>query len=307
MTDKPTPEVRQLADKIKNNDLSGFRDEFMREYAQHATTGDAKDFLAQLKQTNAADLKADQNLPGLVIDDQGQTVAVGISTPGKVFGNKWRNEENLVTIVESAEYTAKPGTFTIADAGANVTALEGAKFVAAKGSNVTMDDWTGVLDAKSGSVVDAQGPGAIVEAYKGSINTAMAYSNVEVDAIHGGPENYHSAPNTQEWFLQHPDYRTVRDLSDPKVAEADKHRFNNIAESGSHVTVNNGRIVSEAGARTHALSYSFLNAHDDSTVVAEAGAHLTKRNLTNREGTSVVSIPEQDTIVDTDPRHKIGI
>ena len=92
--------AREVADLLKQGKTeevgNRLRDDF-----QHMSTQEFKDFMHALKDENKADQKIDKKLPGIELHEttlEGMSAIsqVDITTPGKVFGNLWRNSETVV-------------------------------------------------------------------------------------------------------------------------------------------------------------------------------------------------------------------
>lgn len=92
--------AREVADLLKDGKTKE-AGERLRDDFQHMGTQEFKDFLHAVKDMNAGDQKVNRKLPGIVFHETRMEGAdaiseVAITTPGKIFGNLWRNSETVV-------------------------------------------------------------------------------------------------------------------------------------------------------------------------------------------------------------------
>lgn len=103
MPDKPDnikQGAEELAGLLKNKDVEGVANRLKEDF-NHMSPAGFRDLVKQAHDINAADLKADKSLPELKFTELSMDNAtvvnkVDITTPGKIFGNMWRNTENVI-------------------------------------------------------------------------------------------------------------------------------------------------------------------------------------------------------------------
>jgi hypothetical protein len=92
--------AREVADYLKEGKIEQ-AGERLRDDFQHMTTDEFRAFVKQVDQYNADDRATNKDLPDITFHETSlegtQAIQkVDITTPGKVFGNMWRNSETVV-------------------------------------------------------------------------------------------------------------------------------------------------------------------------------------------------------------------
>jgi hypothetical protein len=190
------------------------------------------DFLKRVSADNAEDRKANDYLPGLdySISFWGNT-RVNLTTPGEIFGNLWRNKEEVFADLKSGKIIGGGPA-----ASGNETAIaEGSSWVVALGNSHVITQF--------GADVDAYG-NAQVTCKVGTRVTAFRHSQVTAAAGCGVNAN-EDAQVTAE--------------AGSGVRADDRARV--IAESGSHVSAyENSQVTAQLGSE--------VDVHDQATVIS---------------------------------------
>ena len=92
--------AREVADLIKEGKTEQAGDR-LRDDFKNMSTDEFRAFVKQVDQYNADDRSVNKNLPDLVVNEteMAGTKAIqslDITTPGKVFGNMWRNSTEIL-------------------------------------------------------------------------------------------------------------------------------------------------------------------------------------------------------------------
>jgi len=129
--------AREVADLVKDGKTeevgNRLRDDF-----QHMSTEEFRAFVKQVDQYNADDRATNKNLPDIVVNEtkmEGTTAvqSIDITTPGKVFGNMWRNSTEVLDAGHGAGMLAHTESLI----GGRNAQLEQAYQMAERSSNET--------------------------------------------------------------------------------------------------------------------------------------------------------------------------
>jgi hypothetical protein len=265
--------AQEVADLIKAGNTKEAGVALANEYVRlDKGTAWFDDFLKQVKQDNADDLKSNSHLPGIEFGpDTDGNLRVNVTTPGHVSGNLWRDRDEIFAAITTKSETV--GDVGGKDKSGNETA------VAAYGSTLHTHGHVGVI-AEDQSTVHAES-GAEVVALKGSfVHTAVGDSRekLRVTAFDGSTVR---AGSGSEVIAEAGSAVYAREYA--QVTARDGSRVE--AGDQSHVTAEYGSLVLASNqSQVTAENGSLVLVRQNSQVLAKAGSHIfsddtTKVNL----------------------------
>jgi hypothetical protein len=269
--------ARNVADLVKADNAKEVGNSLAQDYLAMGKDGARfGEFLKKIAADNAADQKTNNKLPGLDYgpDSQGD-LRVNLTTPGRFWGNHWRDEEEVFADIKTTgqEFGSVGGIITtgnetaIADTGSNVDAYGNVNVIAEDRAYVNAHADAHVT-AERGSVV------TIGSGYSNSIghviakdgSTVIASTNTQITAEAGsnveGHDNAQITAEANSDVVAH-DNAQVTAETDSRV----------VAHDNSQITAESKAVVG-AYDKAHVLAKSgaFVINDGDPNVTAEAGA-----------------------------------
>jgi hypothetical protein len=83
--------ARDIADSVKNGEGGEVRRKLSEDFSELRSRKQFENLLTAIQQDNAKDRTVDKYLPGFELDTTPFRTIPFITTPGKVFGNLWRD------------------------------------------------------------------------------------------------------------------------------------------------------------------------------------------------------------------------